>query len=85
MIVGMNITTEQGKGWGEENVIKATYTVKTMKQTCKIKNEKGEALKNTALIKLAVHILVLLYNKWEGMLINRTNRFNSKTALSVEG
>lgn len=83
--MGINITTEQKKGKGEENVIKATYAMKTMKQTCKIKNEKGEALKNTALIKLVVHILVLLYNKWEVMLINRTNRFNSKTAPSVEG
>lgn len=84
--MGMNVTTEQWKGKGEENVIKATYPMKTMKQTCKIKNEKGggEALKNTALIKLVVHILVLLYNKSEVMLINRTNRFNSKTAPSVE-
>jgi hypothetical protein len=44
MIVVMNITMEWNRG-GEENVIKATYTTKTMKQTCKIKNEKGEALK----------------------------------------
>jgi cytoskeletal protein RodZ len=87
----MNITTEQGTGWGwgEENVIKATYTMKTMKQTCKIKKQKkmkrGSIEKNTALIKLVVHILVLLYNKWEAMLINRTNRSNSKTVSSVEG
>jgi hypothetical protein len=85
--VEMNITTEQGTRWGEKNVIKATYTMKTTKQTRKIKKKmkRGSIEKNTALIKLVVRILVLLCNKWEAMLINRTNRSNSKTVSSVEG